>query len=90
MNAFENAEIEITAQRAAELLAGGATVVDVRETYEREAGYIEGTRHIELERLASSAEQIDRTQPVVFLAGSGCARRWRPAHSARPGMTRTR
>ena len=40
MNAFENAEIEITAQRAAELLAGGATVVDVRETYEREAGYV--------------------------------------------------
>ena len=38
----------------------------MRETYEREAGYIEGTRHIELERLASSAEEIDRTRPVVF------------------------
>ena len=66
MNAFENAEIEISPQRAAELLAEGATVIDVRETYEREAGYIEGTRHIELERLASSAEEIDRTRPVVF------------------------
>ncbi len=66
MNAFENPEIEISAQRAAELLAGGATVIDVRESYEREAGYIEGTRHIELERLASSAEQIDRDRPVVF------------------------
>jgi rhodanese-related sulfurtransferase len=38
----------------------------VRETYEREAGYIEGTRHIELERLASSAGEIDRDGPVVF------------------------
>ena len=66
MNAFENAEIEITAQRAAELLADGATVV-----YERDAGYVEGTRHIELERLASSAEEIDRTQPVVFLCRLG-------------------
>jgi len=66
MNAFENPEIEITAQRAAELMAGGATVIDVRESYEREAGYIAGTRHIELERLASSADQIDRDRPVVF------------------------
>ena len=66
MNAFENPEMEITAQRAAELLADGASVIDVRESYEREAGYIEGTRHIELERLASSAEQIDRDRPVVF------------------------
>ena len=66
MNAFANPEIEITPERAAELLADGATVIDVRESYEREAGYIEGTRHIELERLASSAEQIDRDRPVVF------------------------
>ena len=66
MNAFENAEMEITAPRAADLLADGATVIDVRETYERDAGYIEGTRHIELERLASSADQIDRDRPVVF------------------------
>jgi len=66
MNAFENPEIEVTAQRAAELMADGATVIDVREGYEREAGYIEGTRHIELERLASSADQIERDRPVVF------------------------
>ncbi|MGA2469356.1 MAG: rhodanese-like domain-containing protein [Solirubrobacteraceae bacterium] len=66
MSTFANPEIEISAQRAAELLAAGATVVDVREPYEREAGYIAGTRHIELERLASSAEEIDRSRPVVF------------------------
>jgi hydroxyacylglutathione hydrolase/adenylyltransferase/sulfurtransferase len=66
MNAFEDPAIEISPQRAAELLASGATVVDVRETYEREAGYIDGTRHIELERLASRAQEIDRGAPVVF------------------------
>jgi rhodanese-related sulfurtransferase len=66
MNAFENPEIEVTAQRAAELMAEGAAIIDVREGYEREAGYIEGTRHIELERLASSADQIERDRPVVF------------------------
>jgi rhodanese-related sulfurtransferase len=66
MSAFENSAIEVTPQRAAELLAGGASMIDVREGYERDAGYIAGTRHIELERLASSAEEIDRSAPVVF------------------------
>jgi rhodanese-related sulfurtransferase len=41
-------------------------VIDVREGYERDAGYIEGTQHIELERLASRAAEIDRDRPVVF------------------------
>jgi rhodanese-related sulfurtransferase len=66
MSAFDNPDIEISAERAAELMADGASVIDVREGYEREAGYIVGTRHIELERLASSADQIDRDRPVVF------------------------
>jgi rhodanese-related sulfurtransferase len=66
MSAFKNPEIEVTPQRAAELAAAGATFVDVREPYEREAGYIDGTRHIELERLASQADQIDSSAPVVF------------------------
>ena len=66
MSAFSSPDIEIGPQRAAELLAQGATFIDVREPYEREAGYIEGTRHIELERLASNADSIDRDLPIVF------------------------
>jgi rhodanese-related sulfurtransferase len=59
--------IEVTTEQTAKALAeDGATVIDVREPYEREAGYIEGTRHIELERLASQAETIDRDRPVIF------------------------
>ena len=41
-------------------------MIDVREPYEREAGHIDGTRHIELERLAGQAESIDRERPVIF------------------------
>jgi rhodanese-related sulfurtransferase len=59
-------QIEIPPEIAAELLARGAQFIDVREGYEREAGYIAGTRHIELERLASQAATIDRDRPVVF------------------------
>jgi len=71
VNAFATPEIEIGPERAAEMAAAGATFVDVREPYEREAGYIEGTRHIELERLASNAETISRERPVVFHCRAG-------------------
>jgi rhodanese-related sulfurtransferase len=66
MDDLENRPIEIGASRAAELMAEGATAIDVRETYEREAGYIEGSRHIELQLLAARAGEIDRERPVVF------------------------
>ena len=72
MSAFADPEHELPPERAAELLAeGGAQVVDVREPYEREAGRIPGTTHIELERLASQAESISRETPVVFYCRVG-------------------
>jgi rhodanese-related sulfurtransferase len=53
-------------QLAERLRAGEVQLVDVREPYEWEAGRIDGARHVELERLASQAETIDRDRPVVF------------------------
>jgi rhodanese-related sulfurtransferase len=59
--------IEVTTEHTAQALAdGSATVIDVREAYEREAGHVPGTRHVELERLASQAETIDRERPLIF------------------------
>ena len=66
-NPLVNPEIEVTPERTQELLRSDeAVVVDVREPYEREAGHIEGTRHVELERLASQAETLPRDRPIVF------------------------
>jgi rhodanese-related sulfurtransferase len=66
-NPLVDPDIEVTPARAREMLeSGDALVVDVREPYEREAGHIEGTRHIELERLASNAESLPRDRPIVF------------------------
>jgi rhodanese-related sulfurtransferase len=60
-------ETDLTPERVRELLdADEIQLVDVRETYEWEAGRIPGARHIEMERLASQAETIDRDRPVVF------------------------
>jgi rhodanese-related sulfurtransferase len=66
-NPLADSGIEITPQRTKERLdAGEIVVVDVREPYEREAGHIEGSRHIELERLAAQAETLPKDQPIVF------------------------
>jgi rhodanese-related sulfurtransferase len=66
-NPLVDPSIEVTPERAGELLERDeALVVDVREPYEREAGHIEGTRHIEMERLASQAETLPRDRPIVF------------------------
>lgn len=46
-------------------------LVDVREPYEWEAGHIEDARHVELERLASEADTLDRDRPVVLYCRLG-------------------
>ena len=66
-----SAPIEIDPRRAAELAATGATIIDVRERYERDAGHIEGSTHIELAQIAASAAEIDRDRPVVFYCRVG-------------------
>ena len=66
-NPLVDPSIEVTPERTRELLESGeALVVDVREPYEREAGHIAGSRHVEMERLASQAETLPRDRPIVF------------------------
>jgi rhodanese-related sulfurtransferase len=73
MSTFADPEIDVDPQRVAGWLTESSDLqlIDVREVYEREAGAIEGSRHIELERLASSAATIDRERPVVFYCRMG-------------------
>jgi hydroxyacylglutathione hydrolase/adenylyltransferase/sulfurtransferase len=46
-------------------------LVDVREPYEREAGHIAQSRHIELVRLSEEAATLARERPVVFYCRLG-------------------
>jgi rhodanese-related sulfurtransferase len=62
---------DISPNRAAELLREGAQGVDVREGYERDAGHIADTLHIELDKLSEGAERLDRERPIVFYCRSG-------------------
>jgi rhodanese-related sulfurtransferase len=64
---------DYTPQQVHDLLEQGADIqlIDVRETYEHEAGRIAGDRLIELMQLTAQAETIDRDRPIVFYCRSG-------------------
>jgi rhodanese-related sulfurtransferase len=66
-------EIELDPERVAGWLSEDPApqVIDVREPHEREAGHIEGTRHIALVELSSQASTVERDQPVVFYCRVG-------------------
>ena len=67
MTDSDEPQLEVSVEHTAIALAdGSAQVIDVREAYERDAGHIAGSRHIELGALASEAESIDRERPVIF------------------------
>jgi rhodanese-related sulfurtransferase len=51
--------------------AGELDIVDIREQYEWDAGRAPGSRHIEIERVASRAPTLDRTRPVAFMCRGG-------------------
>ncbi len=57
--------------RARELLADGALLVDVRESREWRAGHVRGARHIPLDRLATEARRLPADVPVVVMCASG-------------------
>ena len=67
MGSFTNPEHELSPEQVRDRLERGEIdLIDVREQYEWDAGRIAGARHIELERLAGRAGEIDRERPVVF------------------------
>jgi rhodanese-related sulfurtransferase len=66
-------DIDIDPARVAEWITEDPApqVIDVREVYEREAGHIADTRHIELNKLSAEAASVERERPVVFYCRVG-------------------
>ncbi|MFZ2112340.1 MAG: rhodanese-like domain-containing protein [Solirubrobacteraceae bacterium] len=69
----DSKQTDIDPEQLAEWMAEDSKlqVVDVREVYEREAGFISGSRHIPLVELSSRAAEIERERPVVFYCRVG-------------------
>ena len=69
----ESSAVEVDPERVAQWLAEDPAlqVIDVRESYERDAGHIAGTSHIELTELPLAAARVERDRPVVFYCRVG-------------------
>lgn len=62
---------EITPQQAAEKIAEGAQIIDVRRRDEWEGARLAGAQHFPLEILTSKIADIDKERPIVFYCYSG-------------------
>lgn len=72
MTPLADLQEEVAPREVADLHARGEVdVIDVRESYEHDAGRIEGARHIELAGLSQAAGSLDRERPLVFYCRSG-------------------
>ena len=61
----------VSSTKAAELIDGGATLIDVRREYEFAAGHLEGATHIEMNELTARSDEIPKDQPVLFYCRGG-------------------
>lgn len=59
--------LEVTPEQTQQALSAGTVlVVDVREHAERDAGHIEGSRHIALQSLSAEAATLPKDTTIVF------------------------
>ncbi len=64
--------LEVTPEQTQQAIADGtAVVIDVREPYEREAGHIEGTRHLPVTELSAQIATLDKDSTIVFVCRVG-------------------
>ena len=64
-------QVGLVGERCADLIAAGATVIDVRRPYEYEAGRIAGARNLEMNELSAAAQTIARDRPLILYCRSG-------------------
>ena len=84
---FASADVDVTpAEVRRRHAAGEIDLIDVRERYERDAGHIALSRHIELRRLAASSQTLPRDRPVVFYCRVGARSRLAAGAFRRAGI----
>ena len=62
---------EVSAEEAKAKQKTGAVIVDVREPYEWQEGYIPGAKLIPLHRLSGRVQELDPTKEVIAVCRSG-------------------
>ncbi len=64
-------DADLAPEQAAEKIASGALLIDVRQDYEWEAGRIADAIHVPMEGLPAKAPELDRDRAIVFQCRSG-------------------
>jgi rhodanese-related sulfurtransferase len=61
----------VTVDELEELIADGATILDVRDKDERDAGYIPGSRNVPYRLMRTCCPDLPEDEPIVTICGSG-------------------
>ena len=68
---FKSRMAALSAREAAEQIAQGAQLVDVREKMEWEYGHAPSATHIPLNTLPANLHKIDKSRPVIVVCRAG-------------------
>lgn len=79
----------VHAQQALELVADGATLVDVRESGEWRAGHAPRAVHIPLSQVAAQTRRLSPDHPVVVMCQSGSRSRVAASQLRKAGFRAT-
>ena len=71
---------KIKAERALELVRGGATLLDVRENSEWKSGHAPGAIHVALGDIDKAPRRLRQGRPVVVMCASGMRSRTAAKH----------
>ena len=71
---------KIKAERALELVRGGATLLDVRENGEWKSGHAPGAVHVALGDIDKAPRRLRQGRPVVVMCASGMRSRTAAKH----------
>ena len=71
---------KIKAERALELVRGGATLLDVRENSEWKSGHVPGAVHVALGDIDKAPRRLRQGRPVVVMCASGMRSRTAAKH----------
>lgn len=65
-------QVDLSPEQVAQLVADGKLeLIDIRETYEHDAGHIADDRHVEMDQLPAQAGTFSAEKPPVFYCRSG-------------------
>lgn len=78
----------ISAEEAKEMLANGATIIDVREKHEYDSGHVPGAGHIPVNTVYARREELPKDKDLILICAVGQRSALAAEMAAAAGLTR--